>query len=331
VLLVEAGPDYPARHSLPSDIADGTTVADSHDWGYTSIPDPHGRLIPLPRGRLIGGCSAVNAAFALRGFPGDYDGWATAGNEGWSFADVLPAFCALESDLEYGDEPWHGRSGPVPIRRYGPGELSLGARARLEAAAAAGHEAVADHNCPGTRGAGPLPVNTVDGLRMSTALTHLAAARSRRNLTVLPDALANRVELDHGRARGVRLASGELLAADLVVLAAGAYGSPAILLRSGLGPADDLRALGIETLADLPGVGRNLADHALASVDLPVPAEPRPTPRYQTMVTFASSDATEPDLLIFAAGPFETDPRAIAGAAVLGVCFAWSTRAPAVP
>jgi len=123
VLLVEAGPDYPAVAGLPADIADGSMPATSHDWGFTAEPDEPGRSVPLPRGCLTGGCSATGACFALRGWPQDYDRWATPGNPGWSFFELLPVFRAIESDADVGGR-WHGSDGPVPIRRPSAGELS---------------------------------------------------------------------------------------------------------------------------------------------------------------------------------------------------------------
>ena len=135
--------------------------------------------MPLPRGRLVGGCSATNACFALRGWRQDYDEWAAGGNAGWSLADLLPVFRAVESDADFGGD-WHGRNGPVPIRRSAAGELSPLQRA----AVAVGHQQVADHNQPGAVGIGPGPRNVRDGVRMSSALTHLAVARGRPNLTI---------------------------------------------------------------------------------------------------------------------------------------------------
>lgn len=122
VLLLETGPDYPQRHLLPPEIADGTTVAGSHDWGYRSMPGKGGRMVPLPRGRLVGGSSAVNGTFALRGFPEDYDEWAYAGNDDWSFADVLPMFRALETTLTTAtsrgtETPARFRSAGICLRR----------------------------------------------------------------------------------------------------------------------------------------------------------------------------------------------------------------------
>ncbi len=314
VLLLEAGPDYPTPEQLPLDLADGSHLpsdrSSSHDWGLTSAAGRGTGVppVPLPRGWVVGGSSAVNGTFALRGYPEDYDAWAAAGNDGWGFDQVLPVFCRLEDDLDLGDRRWHGQHGPVPIRRYPAEERSVVACTYLEAASRAGHPEVVDHNEPGAVGVGPLPVNTRDRLRMSAALTHLAPARGRPNLTVRGLAPVDRVEVDRGRVRGVRLVDGEVVGADRVVLAAGAYASPAVLLRSGIGPADDLRHLGIEPVVNLPGVGRALADHVLASVDVPVRPEPVARPNYQTMTTWRSDGSDGlPDLHLFACGPFETN------------------------
>jgi choline dehydrogenase len=313
VVLVEAGPDYPMVADLPADIADGSVPAMSHDWGFVSDPDALGRSVPLPRGRLVGGCSATNAGFALRGWPADYDGWAARGNPGWSFADLLPVFRAVESDADFGGD-WHGSRGPVPIRRPSPGELSPLQQAFAEAAVAAGHPLADDHNRPGITGVGPAPRNVRGGLRMSTALTHLAAARDRPNLRIRAGEVVDRVELRGTTVRGIRLADGEIVEADTVVVAGGSYGSPAILMRSGIGPAAQLRDLGIPVAADLAGVGDNLIDHPLAAVDLPT-SPGYAGPRFQVMLTLRSSHADPsgpPDLHLFAAGPFD-DPASSAG------------------
>ncbi|WP_165823162.1 GMC family oxidoreductase N-terminal domain-containing protein [Micromonospora globispora] len=247
----------------------------------------------------MGGCSATNAGFALRGWPADYDGWATRGNPGWSFRELLPLFRAVEADRDVGGE-WHGHTGPVPIRRPAPDELSALQRAFLDAAAA-GHALVADHNAPGAVGVGPAPRNVCDRLRMSTALTYLARARGRPNLRVRPDALVDRVELAGSTVHGVRLAGGEFVGADAVVLAAGSYGSPAILLRSGVGPAAHLRHLGIPVAVDLPAVGGNLMDHPLVALDLPAFPDQQ-GPGFQVMLTLWSRRARPdgpPDLHLF--------------------------------
>ena len=155
----------------------------------------------------------------------------------------------------------------------------------LDGAIASGHRYVEDHNRPGAVGAGPTPRNVRDGMRMSTAVTYLARARSRANLTIRPDTMVAHVECSGTRAIGIRLLDGTLIEADRVVLAAGTYASPMILARSGIGPAAELQALGIAPLVDLPGVGSNLVDHPLVSVDLPTRPSPGPS-RFQAHLTF---------------------------------------------
>jgi len=315
VLLLEAGPDYPNAAALPTEISTSHRPAFTHDWGYASEPGARGRAIHLPRAKLVGGCSATNATIALRGAPGDYDEWAALGNPGWSFAEVLPFFRRLEHDADVDDE-WHGRDGPLPIRRYAPDELTPAQRAFLDACAASGYPRTDDHNAPGALGAGPAPMNTVAGVRQSTALTYLAAARGRRNLTIRSGVLVDRVLFERRRAAGVRLAQpAEDINADHVILAAGAYNSPVILMRSGLGPADDLRALGIAPLEDLAGVGQNLVDHPLFGLSFATrrPAQADQMPAFQTVLTFRSSGTVQGyDLQVL---PMSTFPEGCGGAA----------------
>jgi choline dehydrogenase len=302
VMLLEAGPDYAAEADLPPEIRSGFNPTQSHDWGYASEPRDGVPAIPQWRGRLVGGCSATNGMLALRGAPADYDEWAALGNEGWSFAEVLPCFRKLERDLDF-DDPWHGRDGPLPIRRYPRNELVPGQGAFLEACAKAGFAVVEDHNAPGAVGAGRVPVNSVGGVRRSAALTYVAAARARPNLAIRGACHVDRVVFDGRRAAGVRLAeNGEAIAARRVILAAGAFGSPAILLRSGIGPAADLQALGIKVLADLPGVGRNLCDHPRLGMRFaaPRPATPEEVPGCQVMLTMRSAESVAGhDLQVF--------------------------------
>ena len=311
VVLLEAGPDYPEVASLPEELVDGWRPVFTHDWGYASEATGDFASVALPRARVVGGCSATNASLALRGAVEDYDRWAALGNPGWSFEEVLPAFCRLERDLDFPDAGWHGADGPLPVRRYADEEIDPVQRAFLEAAVAIGDAPVEDHNRPGAVGAGKIPANTIDGQRMSTARTYLAGARDRPNLEVRPQALVDRVVVREGRATGVRLAqSGGTVEAGLVILAAGAYGSPAILLRSGIGPAEELGALGIPVVADLPGVGRNLQDHPLIVLTFPV-AETFVGPGYATVATWRSTRASEDepyDMHVFCNGPFEADP-----------------------
>ena len=293
VLLLEAGPDYPAEADLPPEIRNGFNPTPSHDWGYASDPAHGIPPIPLWRGKLVGGCSATNAAMALRGSPGDYDAWAAQGNPGWSFSNVLPFFRKLERDVDF-DNEWHGRDGPLPIRRYPYEALVPGQGAFLQACAQLGFARVDDHNAPGAVGAGRVPVNSVAGVRQSTALTYLAAARGRRNLTIRSASQIDRVMFEGRRAKSVRLVQGnETIAAHRIILAAGTFGSPAILLRSGIGPASELRSLGIDVLSDLHGVGGNLCDHPRLGLRF---AAPRPTsseeiPGCQVLLTLRSTES----------------------------------------
>ena len=263
VLLLEAGPDYPTLESTPADLQDGWRMSlRAHDWGLTAEAVP-GRAIPYPRGRVIGGSSAVNAAIALRGVPADYDQWAALGNDEWSWAKVLPHFRRLEDDPE-GDGELHGRGGPVAICRWRPDELIPVQRAFLEVCRRLGFPQVTDHNHPQATGVGPFPQNRRGLLRLSTAIGYLLPARHRPNLTIWPRCLVNRVLITGDRAVGVDIAGEggpEQARGRRITLAAGAIGSPAILLRSGIGPKAALAGLGIEPVADLPGVGAGLADH----------------------------------------------------------------------
>lgn len=293
VLLLEAGPDYPAGE-LPPDIASSLTIPFSHDWGLISEPVPSGFRLPVLRGKLVGGSAAVNATIALRGLRSDYDGWAAAGLSEWSYDDVLPVFRDLENDTT-GDELLHGHAGPLPIRRYGWDELTPGQAAFFEACVAAGHTPVEDHNAPGEVGVGSMPQTRLGDVRQSTALAYLQSARTRPNLHVRPGALVNRVVWSGTRAVGVEIADPlEVVRADRVVLCAGAYGSPSILARSGVGPASELVAAGIDVLLDLPGVGYGLCEHpsfiVTFAAEPQMPAERQPD--FQVLCTARSSTAT---------------------------------------
>jgi choline dehydrogenase len=305
VILLEGGPDYPSVSTLPPEIRSGLGPAFSHDWGYGSEPGRLGRSVPLPRARLVGGCSATNAAMALRARPADFAHWVSTGRAQWSFDEALLEYRELEADADFGDD-WHGRSGPVPIRRFSSEETLPEHLAFHEAAVGRGFAAVADHNDSHVAGVGALPFNIVDGVRQSAALTHLAPARRRGNLTIRPDTLVDRVLFEGRRAVGVALAgSGETLEGDAVILAAGSYGSPALLMRSGVGPADHLRSLGIVVLVDLPGVGASLADHPLLGLRYDAPAPADGLPGAQMALTAASSEAEEElDLQIFPWTPY---------------------------
>jgi choline dehydrogenase len=213
----------------------------------------------VPRGRVIGGSSAVNASVAMRARSADFARWAKRGIEGWSWEEALAAYKALEN-TPTGDDFWHGRSGPLPIRQRTAEENTPSMRAFVAASEAIGLTHVADFNGATQQGVGPYPLNVVDGVRINTGIAYLSAAvRARPNLAIRGGAEVDNVVIESKRAVGVKLVDGGVLSAGEVILAAGTFGSPAILMRSGIGPSEHLSELGIATIADLP-VGDRLQD-----------------------------------------------------------------------
>jgi choline dehydrogenase len=262
VLLLEAGHAY-APGAFPSVLLDPASVADpGHDWGYASRGGDLSPQIPAPRGKVLGGSSAVNASVATRPRATDLDRWAYYGVKGWSFADVLPVFKLLENTPS-GDDAYHGRTGPFPIRQRTDEELTPSLRAFVVGAVAHGFKRVHDFNGAEQNGVGGHAVNIVDGARQNTAMAYLTPdVRGRSNLTIQGDVTIDRVLFEGGAAVGVVASDGTEYRAAEVILSAGTYGSAAILLRSGIGPAGDLAGLGIDVVADLP-VGQHVCDHAL--------------------------------------------------------------------
>jgi choline dehydrogenase len=266
VLLIEAGPDYLEPGALPDDLVDGrknSLVA--HDWGFRYQPNANSRPdVPLPRGKVTGGSSSVNTCIALRGQPEDYDEWARIAGPEWAWERCLPAFIRLETDEDIRNE-LHGANGPIPIRRHPLDELVPFQRAFLEACRALGYPECPDHNDPQTTGYASHPMNkTKEGRRVGTLLGYLAPARGRPNLTVRPRTLVRRVVISSGRATGLEVETDgarETVAGRRIVLCAGSIQSPAILVRSGIGPRETLERLGIAVVRDAPGVGARLDDH----------------------------------------------------------------------
>jgi choline dehydrogenase len=282
VLLLEAGPDYPPSGPLPPSVQSARRVPmrghslaydPNHDWNLDVAVSSDGSTMAVPQGRLVGGGSAINGSISLRGAIKDYDvDWAGEGNAHWSWKDVLPAFKMLEDDTAP-DSRIHGRSGPVPIQRTHPQELSKLASAFVEASKNVGFPYTHDMNAPDATGVGPLPQSRVGSHRISMARAYLDPARGRKNLTIRADSLVKRILFapSSTTATGVELAQGTVLRGKRIVLAAGAVLTPTILQRSGVGPADHLKSLDIPVLLDLP-VGDNLGDHFAVPL-LAVPKE----------------------------------------------------------
>lgn len=250
VLLLEAGPDHGPLTGgrWPPELTDATTIPTSHDWGYESGDELPGRALAYERARVIGGCSAHNGCTVSWGHRADYDGWEARGLVGWGADALTPRF--------------ERASARMRVRRFADEDLTPFHRAFIDAGAALGYPLVDDlESLDGGPGVCAEPSNSPDGVRWNAAFAYLDPARSR--IEVRGDTLVDRVLIERGRAAGVRaigLDGPYDVHADLVVVTGGTYGSAAILLRSGVGPADELRALGVDVLADLP-VGRNLHDH----------------------------------------------------------------------
>ncbi len=286
VLLLEAGPDYRS--------AETPEAMQSPNPFNVILPKAYQAVYLWPqlmarrtarqepriywRGRGVGGSTAINGQIAIRGVLDAFDLWAEHGADGWSARHVLPYFNRLEDDLAFGDRPWHGRGGPIPVyrapkERWGPVDLAL-----AEAALALGHPWCEDLNAPDAEGVTPYAINSRDGVRVSTNDGYLEPARGRANLEIRGDTPVDRVLLEDGRAVGVRARTAQgwqELRAREVILAAGAIHSPAILMRSGIGPAAHLRAMGIEVVKDLP-VGDHLFDHPFVRLELKLKDELRP-------------------------------------------------------
>jgi choline dehydrogenase len=304
VLLLEVGPDYPDFERYPDDLKYGydqtaSAVDAPHNWSFVGIPTPEqGAAMPVPRGRVVGGSSAINGQVFLRGVPEDYDNWAAMGNDEWSFRKVLPYFKKAETDTDIRDD-LHGSNGPIPVRRHKPETWLPAQRAFYQVCLAADFPADPDMNHPDSMGVGPIPMNNPDGIRMSTALTYLNPVRHRLNLIVKANMLVRRLLFTGKRATGVEVESGGerfVVEGKEIILTAGAIASPQLLLLSGVGPADHLRTLGLPVVHALPGVGQNLRDHPNVRVPVQVkddfPLDPK-APRTQLALRYTAQGSSD--------------------------------------
>jgi 5-(hydroxymethyl)furfural/furfural oxidase len=285
VLLVEAGPDYrsadaPADMRIPNPF--GVISAEAHArFRYDGLKASRSRAQPPRlywRGRGMGGSSAINGQIAIRGMLEDFDEWSAQGCSGWSGAEVLPFFCKLEDDLDFGDEPYHGRGGPIPIYRAPRSKWGAVDNALADAALALGYGWHDDHNAPGSAGVSPYAINSRDSVRVSTNDGYLEPARNRPNLTIRGDCLVERVCIEpDNRCSGLRARTPdgvEEFHGREVIIACGAVHSPGMLMRSGIGPRAEVAALGINPVLDLP-VGHNLVDHSAIWLTLKLKPEAR--------------------------------------------------------
>jgi choline dehydrogenase len=314
VMLLEAGPDYPSADMLPADLVDGTRNSIRlHDWGFVHRPNPKQMLFRFPRGRVVGGSSAVNTCIALRGQPYDYDEWGAMGLSEWTWDTCLPAFKRLEDDRDIQNE-WHGQGGPIPIRRHTPQECGPWQRAFLDGCRDLGFGYCPDTNNPRITGYGPHAMNKVGGVRMSAARGYLTAeVRRRPNLRIVADTVVHRVRIQNRCVVGLTVeTAGRVyeIHARRVILSAGAIASPGILLRSGVGPRDAVERLGVDPVAEVPAVGARVLDH----VGLGVFFRPRPGlanytfPLIQNVLRITSKGSPYPNDVQIQPGSFFPTP-----------------------
>ena len=275
VLLLEAGPDYPDIEHLPEDLKNGyhSELASLHDaphnWSFVGKPTPdRPNDMYAPRGKVVGGTSAINGQVFLRGVPEDYDSWAAQGNGEWEYVKLLPFLRRMEADQDVRDD-FHGNDGPMRVRRHREEAWEPLMTAFHQACVTEGYPAGQDMNNPDSTGVAALPMNNVGGVRLSTALSYINPVRHRLNLTIRPNALTTRVLFEDKRATAVEVESGGetfVVEGERIVLSAGSVASPHILMLSGVGPEAHLSSLGIPVVHDLPGVGQNYRDHPQVGV-----------------------------------------------------------------
>ena len=263
VLLLEAGPPD-LKENIHVPLGYLQLARTDVDWDYSSTPEAScgGRRLPLPRGKVLGGSSSINAMIYIRGNRADYDGW---GEPGWAWDDLFPYFLRAE-DNERGASEWHGAGGPLPVSDQRSGNAIT--PAFVEAGVEAGLARNEDFNGPEQDGVGMYQLTQRGGMRASAAVAYLHPAMERPNLTVMPYMHVDRLLFEGTRAVGVAASQlgqpQELRAEREVILCGGAYNSPQLLMLSGVGPAEHLAMREIEVLLDQPAVGENLSDHAAA-------------------------------------------------------------------
>ncbi|WP_339805183.1 GMC family oxidoreductase N-terminal domain-containing protein [uncultured Marinobacter sp.] len=267
ILVIEAGP-ADSHQAIHVPVAFPQLFKTAFDWDYTSVPQEGlaGNTVYIPRGKVYGGSSSINAMIYMRGHPNSYNAWAKE-NPGWGYSDLLPYFIRGENNSR-GASADHGVGGPLSvIDQRDPNPLS---KAMVKAAGERGYALNDDFNSGSQEGFGLYQVTQKDGMRASAAGAYLHPALERSNVTIQGESLVHNLIIEDGQATGVRFESGgevhEAHASREVILSAGAIGSPQILMLSGIGASDDLKALGISVVKDLPGVGQNLQDHAMVPV-----------------------------------------------------------------
>lgn len=272
VALIEAGPpDRSPLIRIPAAVG-GLLKHPVFNWNFSTVPQPHldNRVIPVPRGRVLGGTSSINGMVYTRGHPRDFDEWAAAGTSGWSYREVLPYFIRSENNEPLRDSPYHGVGGPMNVVDIVPHNPLVDRF--VNAALSLGYPRCADFNGADQEGFGPRQATIRNGCRESTSTAFLKPAIERPNLTVFTGCLARRVLIENGRAVGIEYESEgrtRSIRADAeVILSAGSIGSPHLLMLSGIGDTSALESHGVATRCHLPSVGRNLQDHLAITIKM---------------------------------------------------------------
>lgn len=279
VALIEAGPSdrkWPVNLKTAMPVGNIFLLPhEKYNWkqALTGNAAINNRTINFPRGKLFGGCSAINGGVYIRGQKADYDAWARAGNDGWSYDDVLSAFKAVEN-YAGADKPWHGKGGELDVQK--PKSWNPVSAAIIDAAEQAGHHRNDDFAGDRQDGFGRYDLNQRNGTRLSSARAFLHPALKRPNLTVLDETMVRRIIFDRGRAVGLEIEKNgtrsTIRARREIILCAGATNSPQLLMLSGIGPQDHLRDMGIDLVHHLPGVGAHLQDHPTVHVAMENPS-----------------------------------------------------------
>jgi choline dehydrogenase len=302
VLLIEAGPAPTQQDDFPKDLLDAALMTGSmpghpNNWGFTAHLTPK---LPysVSRGKILGGSTALNGTYYIRGRKQDFDTYAELGNDEWSYDKILPYFERLEHDLTFEGRDGHKGAGPVPISRVTEREQTRYTKAFIAACLELGFTWEEDKNGTEAPGVGLLPMNAVNGVRMNTGLTYVNPARHRKNFTVWGDTLARKVILDGTTVTGLQVSRNggiETITAPEIVISAGAFKSPHLLALSGIGPRAELAAAGIPVVVDLPGVGKEFSDHPDISFNwIPKRRLDDANLRYafQTVLNFSSKGST---------------------------------------
>lgn len=315
IALVEAGPDTPPG-AEPADTLDAYPIVAYfnrfYHWQNLKVhltdPQPGAEGRRYEQAKVMGGGTSINGQFAFRGVPWDYDQWRQDGAEGWGWDDVLPYFRKLETDLDFGDSQLHGSHGPLPLRRIPEKDWSPFAKTVAKVLDKQGARNIADHNGVFDDGYFPMTINNVDGKRVSTARAYLTReVRARPNLTILPQTELKELLFEGNRVVGIEAVGPRgpmTMRAREVILSTGALQTPVQLMRAGIGPAEHLKAFGINVRADRPGVGQNLQDHPMVAFAayLPKPARLPPTQRRHIQLgyryTSGLPDTTPGDMFV---------------------------------